>query len=127
VVPDDEAALRDLLWRASSGHSRLEARLAAVLARRAQLPNHLWQDLGLRNRRELSWLMERHFAPLAARNAHDMKWKKFLYRTICRDTDMSLCVAPVCSECDDYDACFGDESGPSLLAPRGEQQPESTP
>lgn len=123
VVPEDEAVLRDLLWRGSTGRSRMEARLAAIVARRAQAPNHLWQDLGLRNRRELSWLMECHFAPLATRNAKDMRWKKFLYRTICRDTDMSLCVAPICSECDDYETCFGDEAGTSLLAPRPDQHP----
>jgi nitrogen fixation protein NifQ len=90
--------------------------LAAIVARRAQRPNHLWQDLGLRHRRELSWLMERHFEPLATRNAADMKWKKFLYRMICRDTGFLICSAPICTECSDFDACFGDESGESLLA-----------
>jgi nitrogen fixation protein NifQ len=27
-----------------------------------------------------------------------------------------LCSAPSCAECDDFDVCFGDESGESLLA-----------
>jgi nitrogen fixation protein NifQ len=94
----------------------LQARLAAMLARRAQSPDHLWQDLGLRNRGELSRLMARHFRPLAARNSQDMKWKKFLYRMICRDAGYSLCTAPSCGECADFAACFGDESGESRLA-----------
>lgn len=114
-VAEDEAMLRDLLFRGSTGRSRLEAKLAAIIARRAQAPHHLWQDLGLRNRRELSWLMERHFQPVAARNSGDMKWKKFLYRTICRDADYGLCTSPSCGECPDYDQCFGDEAGESLL------------
>jgi nitrogen fixation protein NifQ len=113
---DDEACLLDLLQRCTTMRSVFEKRLAAMLARRAQRPNHLWQDLGLRNRGELSMLMARHFEPLAVRNSKDMKWKKFLYRTICRDTGYSLCTAPSCSQCDDFEICFGEESGESLLA-----------
>jgi nitrogen fixation protein NifQ len=45
-----------------------------------------------------------------------MKWKKFLYRMICRDEGFRLCSAPSCSECDDFAVCFGEESGESLLA-----------
>ncbi len=115
VVGTDEAALRDLLFRGSTEQSRLEARLSAVIARRALSPNHLWQDLGLRSRRDLSWLMDRHFEQLASKNDRDMKWKKFFYRAICRDTGYALCVAPSCDECADFDDCFGDESGESLL------------
>lgn len=116
TLKEDEVCLRDLLTRSCSERARFQQLLAAIVARRAQSPNHLWQDLGLRNRRELSWLMARHFEVLATRNAQDMKWKKFLYRLICRDHGFSLCTAPSCSECDDFDACFGDESGESLLA-----------
>jgi nitrogen fixation protein NifQ len=118
VVAQDEQCLRDLLVRCATVGSDFQNRLAAIVARRAQRPNHLWQDLGLRNRRELSWLMGRHFEWLAARNARDMKWKKFLYRTICRDGSFPVCTAPSCSECCDFDDCFGDESGESLLAIR---------
>jgi nitrogen fixation protein NifQ len=60
--------------------------------------------------------MQRHFALLAGRNTQDMKWKKFFYRMICREDGFSMCVAPSCSECGDFDGCFGDESGESLLA-----------
>ena len=113
---DDESCLRELLLRYATLGTSLEDHLAAVVARRALRPNHLWQDLGLRHRRELSWLMSRHFEGLAAKNSQDMKWKKFLYRTICRDEGFVLCTAPSCGECSDFDRCFGDESGESLLA-----------
>jgi len=112
----DELCLVDLLRRGATTRSVFTERLAAMIGRRAQRPNHLWQDLGLRDRGELSRLMARHFAPLALRNSKDMKWKKFLYRTICRDTGYSLCTAPRCSECDDFEICFGEESGESFLA-----------
>ncbi|RJF86521.1 nitrogen fixation protein NifQ [Oleomonas cavernae] len=116
TLADDEACLRDFLFRHACEGDPLEAALAAMIARRAQRPNHLWQDLGLRNRRELSWLMERHFEPLSRKNAQDMKWKKFLYRMICRDEGYRLCTAPSCSECDDFETCFGTEDGESLMA-----------
>jgi nitrogen fixation protein NifQ len=89
--------------------------MSLLVARRATRPNHLWQDLGLMNRGELSGLMQRHFAQLASRNTQDMKWKKFFYRMICREEGFRLCVAPSCSECADFNGCFGDESGESLL------------
>jgi nitrogen fixation protein NifQ len=60
--------------------------------------------------------MTRHFAPLARRNRSYMKWKKFFFRTICRDADYALCSAPSCGECSDFDACFSEETGESLLA-----------
>ncbi|HXX66206.1 MAG TPA: nitrogen fixation protein NifQ [Polyangiaceae bacterium] len=116
LLAEDEVCLRDLLVRCATRGSTLEVRLASIVARRSQRPNHLWQDLGLRNRQELSWLMAQHFEWLASRNTRDMKWKKFLYRTICRDGSFPICTAPSCAECSDFDHCFGDESGESLLA-----------
>lgn len=112
----DEAALQELLFRGASERSRFQYLLSCIVARRALRPNHLWQDLGLRNRRELSWLMQRHFEPVAARNRTDMKWKKFLYRLICRDEGFGICSAPSCEACDDVTLCFGEESGESLLS-----------
>ncbi|WP_205649838.1 nitrogen fixation protein NifQ [Afifella aestuarii] len=113
---EDEACLLDLLMSGTTEDSSLEMRFAEIIARRCQRPNHLWQDLGLRNRRELGWLMERHFEMLSEANSQDMKWKKFFYRMICRDTGYQICTVPTCNECDDFETCFGDESGESLLA-----------
>ena len=46
----DEACLLDLLERCTTAREPFELLLAAMIARRAQRPNHLWQDLGLNNR-----------------------------------------------------------------------------
>jgi len=116
AVEDEELSIRMLLQRSRATTGDLGALLAIIVARRATRPHHLWQDLGLTNRGELSALLQRHFAPLALRNSQDMKWKKFFYRMICRDDSYRLCVAPSCSECCDFNGCFGDESGESLLA-----------
>lgn len=116
AVSEEELCLRELLWRFRTAPSPLNSLMALLIARRSTRPNHLWQDLGLTNRGELSRLMLRHFAVLARRNSQDMKWKKFFYRMICREDGFRMCVAPSCSECADFDGCFGDESGESLLA-----------
>lgn len=99
----DEDCIRDLLWRSSNRRTTLERHLACMIARRAQRPNHLWQDMGLQSRTELGRLMGRHFRVMVKRNSRDMKWKKFLYRVICRDEGLGFCTAPSCSECDDLE------------------------
>lgn len=116
VVDAEEQSVRDILLMYASGRAALERSLAAMIARRAKAPHHLWQDLGLRQRGELSELMQRHFAGLTARNRNDMKWKKFLYRMVCGSEGFTLCTSPVCSDCDDFEDCFGDENGESRLA-----------
>jgi nitrogen fixation protein NifQ len=115
-VDDEEQSLRDILLMYSACEEPLSGVLAAIIARRCKSPHHLWQDLGLRNRTELSQLMRRYFPRLADRNQHDMKWKKFLYRLVCGSEGFTFCAAPVCSDCDDFAHCFGDEDGVSRLA-----------
>lgn len=71
--------------------------------------NHLWQDLLLPSRRELSALIGRWFPRLAAKNTHDMKWKKFFYKQLCEREDLFICKAPSCGVCADHALCFGTE------------------
>ena len=81
---DDEIAMvRDLLLAHRSSEGDVGRWLAAMIARRAMEPNHLWEDLGLRERSELTRLLSRHFAPIAARNTQNMRWKRFFYRALC--------------------------------------------
>lgn len=90
--------------------------LAAMVARRAMEPNHLWEDLGLRDRDELTRLLQRHFTRLAERNVNNMRWKRFFYRTLCEAEGAVLCRTPSCAACCDFDNCFGEETGESRLA-----------
>ncbi len=114
---DDEIVMvRDLLLAHRSTSGDDSRSLAAMIARRAMEPNHLWEDLGLRDRSELSRLLARHFAPLAVRNTKNMRWKRFFYRALCEADGLVLCTTPVCSSCGDFSLCFGDESGESYLA-----------
>ncbi|MDH6263309.1 nitrogen fixation protein NifQ [Bradyrhizobium sp. BR13661] len=119
VEADDETIMvRDLLRGQRSTDGEVGHWLAAMIARRAMEPNHLWEDLGLRERPELSRLLTRHFAPLAGRNTKNMRWKRFFYRMLCEDDGFVMCTTPVCTQCNDFDLCFGEESGESRMAER---------
>lgn len=107
----EEPDLRRLLAdNATQPGTELTGWLAAMVARRSLRPRHLWQDLGFGSRAELSELMRTHFAPLAARNDRDMKWKKFFYRQMCEEEGVLICKSPICDTCSDYSACFGPET-----------------
>lgn len=112
----EEEILRDLLLRHARGDLPLSRVLARMIAARAMYEDHLWQDLGLLNRGELSRMLGRHFPVLAAGNTGNMKWKKYFYRKLCEIEGFSLCTAPSCRECDDFELCFGEETGESRLA-----------
>jgi nitrogen fixation protein NifQ len=125
---DDEVAMvRDLLLAHRSSEDEVGRWLAAMIARRAMEPNHLWEDLGLRERSELTRLLLRHFAPIAARNTQNMRWKRFFYRALCESDGFVMCTTPVCTECRDFDLCFGDESGESRMADRRREAALSVP
>jgi len=123
AAPDDDevAMVRGLLLAQRSTEGDVSRWLAAMVARRAMEPNHLWEDLGLRERSELTRLLMRHFAPLASRNSRNMRWKRFFYRMLCEDDGFVMCTTPVCTQCNDFDQCFGDESGESRMAERRRQ------
>ncbi|TRW90695.1 nitrogen fixation protein NifQ [Candidatus Methylobacter oryzae] len=71
--------------------------------------DHLWQDLGLWSRSQLSAMLQYNFPELAAKNTKDMKWKKFLYKQLCEAEGLYLCRVPSCEVCTDYAKCYGSE------------------
>ncbi|KAF2992370.1 nitrogen fixation protein NifQ [Methylocystis sp. MJC1] len=115
-LDEEEAQLHELLARFKSDTTPLCAWMISIVARRAMSPRHLWQDLGLIERSELTKLMAQWFPALASANVDNMKWKKFFYRKLCELEGFSLCAAPTCRECGDFDNCFGAEDGASMLA-----------
>jgi nitrogen fixation protein NifQ len=58
--------------------------------------DHLWQDLGLWSRAQLSAMLHHNFPTLAVKNDKDMKWKKFLYKLLCEAEGIYICRAPSC-------------------------------
>lgn len=121
ALAPEEPELRAYLVENGTQGAPEESWLAHIIARRTLEPHHLWQDLGLASRADLSALMGRHFAPLARANWMDMNWKKYLYRELCERDGLVLCQAPVCDLCTDFLACFGPEAGQPLTVLAGMQ------
>jgi len=86
--------------------------LAEAVARACMGDDHLWHDLGLPSRAALSGLLHEHFPGLAARNANNMRWKKFFYQQLCAQVGVRACRAPSCGVCAHYGDCFGSEELP---------------
>ncbi len=109
---DDMPELSDLvglLLQYRAGQRESELWLAHIVAWGCAGRDHLWQDLGLANRGELSALMQTAFPGLSALNTSDMKWKKFIYRHYCSTEGIYVCPAPSCSQCTDFDKCHAPE------------------
>lgn len=68
--------------------------------------NHLWEDIGLWSRLQLTELMGIYFPTLSLLNTKNMKWKRFLYKQLCIGEGLYVCRSPSCEACDDYANCF---------------------
>jgi len=83
-----------------------ETWLANIISIACQGQDHLWKDLGLWSRDQLSKLMMDNFPLLASKNNKNMKWKKFIYKQLCITEGIYTCRAPSCNVCVDYKKCF---------------------
>jgi len=99
--------LLTLLQQHCAGADDSERWMAAIVTTACMGGDHLWQDLGLWSRVDLSRLMTQNFPALAAKNTRDMKWKKFLYKQLCEGEGVVVCRSPSCEVCVDYAKCFG--------------------
>lgn len=101
--------LRALLFEHRAQSYEGEAWICDILVAACMGMDHLWQDLGLWSRKDLSELMEHNFPRLTAKNSKDMKWKKFFYKQLCAQEGIYICRSPSCEVCVDYVKCFGPE------------------
>lgn len=101
--------LLGLLMEYRGGADPSETWLATIVATACMGGDHLWQDLGLWQRADLTRLMTGNFPSLSALNTRDMKWKKFLYKQLCDRAGVYVCRSPSCEVCVDYAKCFGPE------------------
>ena len=112
-IADPRALERDdvlgLLLEHRANRNMSEQWMAEIVTTACMGNDHLWQDLGLLSRDYLSRLMTQNFPSLAAKNVHDMKWKKFLYKQLCEKEGVNACRSPSCEYCADYLNCFGPE------------------
>ncbi len=106
---DERKELIDMIWRHKSYDHASLFWIAQIIASGCMGSDHLWRDLGLWSRDDLSELIRRNFPALARKNNRDMKWKKFFYKQLCMQEGIYTCRAPSCDVCVDYTACFGAE------------------
>ncbi len=105
----EQDELRALLQTHCSDPSDQGEWMGQIVVRGCMGGDHLWQDLGLWSRKDLTLLMQQNFESLAAKNDRDMKWKKFLYKQLCLAEGIYVCRSPSCEVCPDYAGCFGPE------------------
>jgi len=97
--------------RASDAADMADAEcLASIIAHACLRPDHLWRDLGLGGRDEVTDMLNRYFPVLVARNVDGMRWKKFLARELALSLGRVPQSAPGCPGCEDFGFCFGGES-----------------
>ncbi len=102
--------LTNFLMRHSAGPDPNEtAWISGILVAGCLGEDHLWHDVGLWSRRDLSHLIIFNFPGIAALNTRDMKWKKFIYKQLCEAEGIYICRAPSCEVCADYRHCFEPE------------------
>lgn len=73
--------------------------VAPHIAKTSLEMNHLYQDMGFKNRIQMGEYMKQHFPHLADIKPKEKLWKKFLYDSVGK-------VAPACATCDDQEHCF---------------------
>lgn len=101
---------RDDLIQLMLMHSKIKNResewIAEIIATGCMGSHHLWQDLGLWNRVDLTNLITNNFPSLAIKNDRNMKWKKFFYKQLCNQEGIYVCRSPSCEVCPDFSFCF---------------------
>lgn len=80
--------------------------VAAIVAHACLRPDHLWRDLGLAGRDEVTWMLTRYFPTLVALNVASWRWKKFLAAQRALSLGLQPGPAPGCPGCEDYGYCF---------------------
>lgn len=80
--------------------------VTSVLTSACLRPDHLWRDLGLSDREDVTALLARHYPGLVARNVNNLRWKKFLAYAACEHAGLPPAQAPGCPDCEDYGACY---------------------
>jgi len=93
-----EIKVRELLIKHAKGQYAREE-MAPHVAKVSLMMNHLYQDLGFKNRFEMGMFMKKYFPSLAEKKPKDKLWKKFIYDSIGE-------IAPACIECSDQVSCF---------------------
>ena len=103
----DFTRLLRVLLDACSGPAATTPWVTSVLAHACLRPDHLWRDLGLSGREDVTALLTRHYPGLVARNTGNLRWKKFLAYSAFAHAGLPAQAAPGCAHCEDHGLCYG--------------------
>jgi nitrogen fixation protein NifQ len=87
------------LLQSYAGNENSKNEVAPYLAKVSLEMNHLYEDLGFKNRIEMGRYMKEHFPKLSEIKPANTLWKKYIY-------DLIGETAPACADCNDQDTCF---------------------
>lgn len=105
-LPELFSPLVEILLDSQSCDDRLNWWVAHAIACACFGHRHLWQDMGLRDRKELSGLLAERFCWLYIRNTGNMKWKRFLFKELGERLGQPDLEPPACGGCDQTHVCF---------------------
>jgi len=74
-------------------------KIAPYISKQSLEPNHLYEDLGFKNRIQMGKFMKKHFPNLEKEKPKEKLWKKFIYDSIGE-------IAPACENCTTQNNCF---------------------
>lgn len=99
-------SLLTLLWSFRTDASPACWVAAAAVACGCLGRQHLWQDLGLTGRSDVTALLQAYFPALVAQNTQGLKWKRFLFLKLGEQLGQPDLQPPHCSGCDQYATCY---------------------
>lgn len=106
-LPDLFSPLVEMLWDNKSSGDVANWYVTHAVACACFGQRHLWQDLGLGSREEVSRLFAERFCWLYIRNSSNMKWKRFIFQELAQHLGVPQLSPPGCSGCEDFQFCFG--------------------
>lgn len=116
----DPAALAGPLYRFLLQHRARKdsshARLSGWLASACMGNHHLWQDLGLDARPQVSRLLQIAFPALHDSNVRQLRWKRHLFLCLGETLGRPGLRPPKCDDCGDFAVCIGADPAPPSTA-----------
>jgi nitrogen fixation protein NifQ len=110
----DPAGLLGPLYRFLLAHRATKdsshARIAGWLASACMGGHHLWQDLGLDERPQVTRLMRLSFPTLHDANERNLRWKRHLFLCLGESLGRPGLRPPKCDDCGDFAVCMGAEA-----------------
>lgn len=80
--------------------------VATMLATACLRPDHLWRDLGLAGREDVTALLMHFFPQVARENTQHLRWKRYLAQICALADGREPGPAPGCPGCEDFAVCF---------------------